>query len=449
MIGKNEHIRNPLIGILLIGATVFGFKFANAEKSGTANTEASDIAFTEIKTVRTGVSVSAEFDPNELSGEDWQKMGFSEKQAATILKYKDVVGGTFTSKQQLKKCYAISEEAFNAIEPFIILPESAPKQEKFYRFEKLSNQGLNITGKFNPDVFTAADWQTMGFSEKQSAAILKYRDYLGGSFRSKEKFRECFIISDENYKKLEPFLLLPAFAPSENKSTTYRTPNSPGVQHKYELRNFDPNELDVDGWKTLGFSQKQSEVIVNYRNSILKGSFKNLEQIQKCYVISAEKFDELKPFIQLKSESANETAHERNKLQAEAAKTDFTTIDLNEISFNQLREFGFTEKAAAGFIGFRKNLGGFVNENQIFEVYGIDRALCEQLVSTAFLSSSNVVKYMLTDAPESWLKTHPYFRYSADKIIYYRVTYPDDKKIWKQLKTKPEYEAKMRLYLKE
>ncbi len=449
MIGKNEHIKNPLIGILLIGATVFGFKFANAEKSVTEKNSAPEIAFTEFKATGNAVAASAEFDPNELSADDWQKMGFSEKQAATILKYKSVVGGSFTSKQQLKKCYAISEDAFSAMEQYLMLPETTPKKEKFYSYEKRNNRSLKISKRFNPDSFSASDWQKMGFSEKQSAAILKYRDYLGGSFRSKEKFKECFIISDENYEKLEPYLILPEFSVSQEGKTDYRKPNSSKIQHKYELRNFDPNELDVDGWNSLGFSRRQAEVIVNYRNSILKGSFKNLEQIQKCYVISAEKFEELKPFIQLKTEPVNAAISDSKAEKSVVAKTDFSKINLNEITFKQLVEFGFTEKSAASFLGFRKNLGGFVNENQIFEVYGIDRTLGEQLVSTAFLTSGNVVKYTLTEAPESWLKTHPYFRYSADRIIYYRVTYPDDKKIWKQLKTKPEYEAKMRLYLKE
>jgi DNA uptake protein ComE-like DNA-binding protein len=52
------------------------------------------------------------FDPNALHRTQWQALGFSEKQASTILKYKDIVGGAFTSKEQLKKCYAISDEKF-------------------------------------------------------------------------------------------------------------------------------------------------------------------------------------------------------------------------------------------------------------------------------------------------------------------------------------------------
>lgn len=70
-------------------------------------------------------------------------------------------------------------------------------------------QKLIIKGKFNPDHYNAQDWVRLGFSERQSESILKYKKYLGGSFQSKEKFKECFIISEEQYLQLAPFLLLP------------------------------------------------------------------------------------------------------------------------------------------------------------------------------------------------------------------------------------------------
>src|SRR5690554_6842675 len=44
-----------------------------------------------------------DFDPNQLSESDWQNLGFSPKQVATIFKYKNLLGGRFTSKQQIKE----------------------------------------------------------------------------------------------------------------------------------------------------------------------------------------------------------------------------------------------------------------------------------------------------------------------------------------------------------
>ena len=52
--------------------------------------------------------ILTEFDPNNLDANQWKNLGFSEKQVKTILKYKDIVGGSFQSKNQFKKCYDFS-----------------------------------------------------------------------------------------------------------------------------------------------------------------------------------------------------------------------------------------------------------------------------------------------------------------------------------------------------
>ena len=47
-----------------------------------------------------------------------------------------------------------------------------------------------------------------------------------------------------------------------------------------------------------------------------------------------------------------------------------------------------------------------------------------------------------------FLKNHPYFRRYGDKIIFFRITYPEEKEIFKKIKATPEEVAKMKLYLK-
>ena len=385
--------------------------------------------FPDVKFITASSSLAdlSSFDPNTLDKDQWQKLGFSEKQTATILKYKDIVGGTFTSKEQLQKCYAISEEKFSELSSFILLPEILERESsKEYKHKK----EIIISGKFNPDRLSVNDWIKMGFSERQTDAIVKYRNYLGGSFISKEKFKECFIISPENYSKLEPYLLLPAKTPESFKNLSKNN----AVNTKVQYHSFDPNQLDMEGWKAFGFSEKQAVTIINYRDRNLRGSFRSPEDLQKCFVISAEKFQEMRPYIKLQ--------------EKQQEKTDFSKTDLNMITFRQLIEFGLDEKSAGSIIGFRKKLGGFVNKQQILTTYNIDQDLVQKLVSTALLNTSDVPKYSLVDAPEEWLKNHPYFKYSADKIIFYRISNPDDKKIWRFLKLKPEYEERMKWYTK-
>ncbi|WP_408732672.1 hypothetical protein [Chryseobacterium sp.] len=423
---KTYYRKLAFLGMLLIVLMAFQ-NYMSREKP-----DFPEVRFISETAVPAGLS---EFDPNTLDGEQWKKLGFSEKQAATILNYKKMIGGTFTSKEQFKKCYAVSPEKFALLEPYLLLSETGENRSKdFKSFEKNT---IRVSGKFNPDRLSAEDWERMGFSEKQALAILKYRKYLGGSFISKEKFKECFIISDEVYRQLDPHLLLPSKAPDHFGNSD----SNDGVQSNISYRPFDPNTLNLDGWKALGFSEKQAATIVNYRDRNLHGSFKSFEDIQKCFVISPEKFRELKPYIRL-----NPATAQKDEKQQE--KTDFSKTDLNIITYKQLLEFGLDEKSAGYIIGFRKKLGGFVNKEQILETYNIDKEAVQKLVSICPLDASGVPRYALTDAPEEWLKNHPYFKYSADKILFYRISNSDDKKIWKLLKLKPEYEARMKLYLK-
>lgn len=376
-----------------------------------------------------------DFDPNELDENQWLQLGFSEKQVQTILKYKQAVGGGFISKEQLAKCYAITPEKFSELEKYILLPDKADaSQVKGYPQKYFTKREISINQKFNPDDFLQEDWQRIGFSENQAKAILKYKHYLGGSFQSKEKLKACFIINDENYRKLEPYLLLPEKNKPEDK--TFATHKSAKILYSV----FDPNTLDLAGWQQLGFSEKQAQVILNYKNRNLKGNFKSVEDVKNCFVISTEKFEEIKPFIRLK-------ISENTEVKA-IIKTDFTQLDINSISFQQLLEFGFNEKAASSFVGFRKVLGGFAHTSQVLETYHIDRDLAEKLIQTLEFNTNNVQKYSLPNAPESFLKSHPYFKYFAERIIFLRVSYPNEKEILKQLKLKPEQEAKMRWYLK-
>lgn len=382
----------------------------------------------------------SKFNPNNLSAEEWRNLGFTEGQVRTILNYKDLVGGAFVSKEQLAKCYAISEEKFAQLSPYILLPEKKEKaQNQQYSREKKS---LNIAGKFNPDHYSKSDWQNLGFSEKQAEAILKYKNYLGGSFQSKEKFKECFVISEENYRQLSPYLILP------EKVENIKPKSVENQKEKIKYSYFDPNDFTLQDWQKIGFSEKQAQVIINYKERNLKGKFRTLEDIEKCFVISSEKFEEMKPWIRIKKEEVGSKEEKSQREEGKNPKTDFSKIDLNQINYNQLVEFGFDEKGARSFLGFRKRLGGFMEKNQVLETYNLDKNLAKNLIEIAFLENQNISKYDLKNAPEDFLKNHPYFRKHADKIIFYRITFSSDKEILKKINATSEEVAKMKLYLK-
>ena len=61
---------------------------------------------------------------------------------------------------------------------------------------------------FNPNTASAADLERLGFSEKQAQAILHYRE-AGGRFRRKSDFAKSFVVSEEVFARLEPYIEIP------------------------------------------------------------------------------------------------------------------------------------------------------------------------------------------------------------------------------------------------
>ncbi|ADQ81515.1 hypothetical protein CYV15_01650 [Riemerella anatipestifer] len=434
---KKQVLGWSVIAVLLLGIQIF-FYFYKKQKEEQPLPELTFTTSVEHEHQDREKLNLTPFNPNQLSLQDWQNLGFSERQSETILKYKDLLGGSFSSKEELSKCYVISAEKFSELSEFIMLPDKIAKSHENSSHQSFYKSKINVNKPFNPDLYSVSDWVKLGFSEKQAQSFIKYKNYLGGSFISKEKLRDCYTLSPENYAIIAPYVLLPN---KVNPSTTNE------IREKKEsvvYQPFDPNDLDLEGWQKLGFSEKQAAVIVNYKQKILKGRFKTLDEVKKCFVISDEKFQALSPYIRIKNEEPSVV--ETTKPQI---KTNFASVDLNEISYEQLVEFGFTPKAAKSYISFRGLLGGFANKKQILEAYYIDPDLTQKLIETAYLDASKVKKYSLSNAPEEWLKKHPYFKYHADKIIFYRLTTPNDKKIIKFIKPKPEYLEKMTWYMEE
>lgn len=227
------------------------------------------------------------FNPNSFILTDWKNIGFTQKQAEVIIKYKELIGGKFISKDQLKKCFVISESKYKELAPFIELPENINQNNQTY-----TNTTYTLS-QFNPNQFNSLDWQKIGFTQKQAESILKYKKSIGGIFISKDQIKKCFIISEEKYKELAPFIQLPEKI-NKNEKEKFSIDDK---TIKYTLSKFNPNLYSSADWQKIGFSQKQAEVIIKYKNK-LGGRFTSKQQIKQCFVISENKFNEIEPYIQ-------------------------------------------------------------------------------------------------------------------------------------------------------
>ncbi|MDM1542969.1 helix-hairpin-helix domain-containing protein [Empedobacter sp. 189-2] len=305
------------------------------------------------------------FNPNDLSLEGWMSLGFSERQAEVIIKYKGIVGGEFTSKEQIKKCYVIDEEKYRELSPFILLPTQSKSNFIDYTFSKTKVVYKN----FNPNDLPQQGWEKLGFSPKQAETIMKYKQIIGGKFTSKEQIRKCFVIDDEKYAEMNAYILLPEKSKEDEKLSSKQ------IGKNIQYIKFNPNNYSEKDWQKLGFSSKQAISILKYK-TILGGQFKTKEQIKKCYIISDEKYQEMEPYIDLPNNV--EYKAELPKVESKIVENKVEKIELtekfnpNNLNHEDWIKLGFTEQQVNTILKFKRSLGGkFKDAKTLKKCYAI------------------------------------------------------------------------------
>ncbi len=159
---------------------------------------------------------------------------------------------------------------------------------------------------------------------------------------------------------------------------------------------FDPNTATVEELVHLGLSERQAQVIENYRAK--GGRYYKPEDFAKMYVVDSALFRRLKPYIKLK-------------------KLDLNSADSTELL--QLRGIG--PYYAGKIVRYRARLGGvFTSVEQLLEIEGFE---AERLAR--FADGVEAVRrkpqFTLWSATKSELAAHPYIgAYAAKGIVRYK-----------------------------
>ncbi|NPA67861.1 MAG: helix-hairpin-helix domain-containing protein, partial [Chlorobi bacterium] len=287
--------------------------------------------------------------------------------------------------------------------------------------------------KFNPNNFTKKEAEKLGISDFQYKMIQKYIA-AGGSFKYKEDFAKIYSLTQEQYKKLYPYINLPEHKTYDKKTKHKPNKNTPGYFF------FNPATLNDDGWKKLGFSDKQVKSIRKYIDN--GGKFYKKEDLKKLYVISNEKYAELEPYIII----------EKTKNKPEKQK-ERKPVDINNLSANEMKKYGkFWQYNAERIVKYRNLLGGYYKKEQLLEVYGVKKQYYDKIAGDIIIDKTKLKKINVNFAEVSELGRHPYISYElAGKIISFRNNHGfiDDLKILKENKiiSSNDYE-KIKNYLK-
>ena len=124
---------------------------------------------------------SFRFDPNTVSEEDLVRLGFSQKQARSILHYRSK-GGRFRRPSDFAKSFVVSDSVFLRLEPYIDIPRIDINKADSAAFETLPGIGPYFASK-----------------------MVSYRKALGG-YSHPEQLLEIYHFDPEKYEGLKDLI---------------------------------------------------------------------------------------------------------------------------------------------------------------------------------------------------------------------------------------------------
>lgn len=184
---------------------------------------------------------------------------------------------------------------------------------------------------------------------------------------------------------------------------------------------FNPNTIKRDELLALGFSGSLTTRIENYVEK--GGSFKIKKDLLKIYGMDSSLYRDLESFVLLPDSLVREKREYVNTNPSQSLQTVSVKFDINTADTSELKQiYGIGEKLSLRIVKYRESLGGFIRNEQLLEVYGLDRTVVNNLVKKSFIDEDFLPKKInLNLASEEELDSHPYLtKKEAKAIIAYR-----------------------------
>ena len=175
---------------------------------------------------------------------------------------------------------------------------------------------------------------------------------------------------------------------------------------------FDPNTLSYKEFLDLGLTPHQAVTILKYRTK--GGKFFKKEDLKRIYGISAEEYQALEPYIEIKSEKKEATP--------KAKTTERVLVDINSANADDLKKIkGIGDYFAYQIMKYRGRLGGYYSKEQLREVSKMDSARYDSISPFVIVENKAVRKLNVNTATFEELNAHPYIGYNiALSLINYR-----------------------------
>jgi len=178
------------------------------------------------------------------------------------------------------------------------------------------------------------------------------------------------------------------------------------VNKSLTLFKFNPNGLSIQQWVALGLTERQAGIIKNYENK--GGRFYKAADLKKIYGLTQQDYNRLAPYINLPTGNYSPAAKSIVELNtADSAK--LTTVQ------------GIGPAFATRIVYYRERLGGFVNKEQLKEVYGLDDIKYKEISSSLKVTPAHIRKININTVTFDKLRLMPYLNYKqVNAVIEYR-----------------------------
>jgi len=232
---------------------------------------------------------------------------------------------------------------------------------------------------------------------------------------------DTLIVYQQLLEELEAELLVEGSKtePSIDKFNKYKMEDN-----ETKMTMFDPNSLDEEGWRKLGFSAKQSQSIIKYRDIL--GGFKSKQDLHSSFVIDDKKFKELEPYVQIniKEELIEKKREEYvNDENVVAHVNEVLLIELNATdSVSLLKLKGIGPFYAGKIISYRDQLGGYYSTEQLLEIWKFDTLKLDKIKDQLLVDTLSLMPLRINQDSVMTLYSHPYITWNQAKaIVNYRV----------------------------
>jgi len=193
-----------------------------------------------------------------------------------------------------------------------------------------------------------------------------------------------------------------------NNEITSESINQDQLDTDSQIDYFDPNKISSTDWQDLGFSEKQASSIIEYRDSY--GPFEDADDVGKIYVISDEKFKELKPYMIFTTPHSNQNNYSKSD-NFVPNNREVLQIEINSASKEELESIsGIGPTFSERIVKYRNLIGGFYSANQYSEVYGLKDESLKALEDNTVIDTKAITKIKINSCSKSELKKHPLFK---------------------------------------